>query len=222
MGLLTDHQWASSNLSPIWVGSKSGGAWIDLQKFTSSSIVYSFGIACEMSFDREIIRQTNCTVYGFDPDPQSQDWLETGSTYVPENFLFTQLGLFTETVQRPMYITDPNLLLGGVDPALGDKKITADFMTLQDIMAQNNHDYVDAIKMDINGCEYEILANWLDQSYSPPVGQIWVEFRSQFSNHNIKSTEAFVRNLSHIGLHPAKRSYGINPNYYLLVNRNYI
>ena len=74
-----------------WFGSEYGGFYVLPKLLNKLSIVYSFGIGKDISFDKEIIRAFNCKVYGFDPTPKSIKWCE-GQT-LPENFIFLHFGI---------------------------------------------------------------------------------------------------------------------------------
>ena len=57
-----------------------------------------------------------------------------------------------------------------------DKKdsIFLEFKTLDEAMKSNNHNYLDLLKMDIEGSEYEAIENILNKSIK--INQIVVEF----------------------------------------------
>ena len=78
-----------------WFGSEYGGFYVLPKLLNKRSIVYSFGIGKDISFDKEIIRAFNCKVYGFDPTPKSIKWCE-GQT-LPENFIFLPFGIAKKT-----------------------------------------------------------------------------------------------------------------------------
>jgi hypothetical protein len=96
-----DVHWNCPGVSPRWIGSRAGGAWVDLTRLSRDSVVYSFGIANEISFDREIILRANCKVVGFDPDPRVAAWLKT--TWVPPAFTFHPWGLAAQSGEHVFF-----------------------------------------------------------------------------------------------------------------------
>ncbi len=202
-------------MQPTWIGSRTGGAWADLSRLHRNSVVYSFGIAFEISFDREIIARTGCRVVGFDPDPRSAEWLRSGRVWVPERFSFETVGIYSSSESRALNITDEEQMTGSVVYDYHGGSMRAEFLTLEDIMRRRGDAFVDFVKMDIEGAEYNVLGDWLARGWSPPVGQLWVEFHPLLCRRTVRDTERFVRDLDGIGLRPARREYPYN---YLLVN----
>lgn len=220
LSLLTDKEWSRAGVHSEWVGSESGGAWVDLSKLSSKSVVYSFGLAFEISFDRAIIEKTGgCRVYGFDPDPRSIQWLKREDIYVPAQMKYFQLGLAAKPGKHRFGVTDPDNMAGSLVLDGYQEFIEAEFKTLEQIMAENDHAVVDYVKMDIEGAEFDLFKEWLDRKFSPPVKQLWVEFHPETKNMSMKQVEQLVRSLDAIGLVPIKRSYRRNPKHFLLQNR---
>jgi FkbM family methyltransferase len=215
---LTDWRWRDPDVKPVWVGSRTGGAWVDLTRLNDTSVVYSFGIAFEISFDREILQRTGCRVVGFDPDLRSAEWIHSGRVWVPDRFTFEPLGIYSSSGNRQFHTTGADQMTGSVVYDYRGQKMSAQFLTLEDIMARRGDVFVDLVKMDIEGAEYDVLGDWLSRHWAPPVGQLWVEFHPLLRSRTAEETERFVRDLGAIGFRPAKRAY---PDHYLLVgNRN--
>ena len=57
-----------------WYGNEYGGFNVNPNLIENNGIVYSFGIGEDISFDEAIMRNHNCTVFGFDPTPKSIEW----------------------------------------------------------------------------------------------------------------------------------------------------
>lgn len=54
-----------------WYGNTYGGFYVCPDHLNAQSIVYSVGIGRDISFDKAILVQHNCQVFGFDPTPNS-------------------------------------------------------------------------------------------------------------------------------------------------------
>ncbi len=86
-------------------------------------------------------------------------------------------------------------------------------------MEELGHAFVDYVKMDIEGEEFNILKDWLATGYRPPIGQLWLETHGGAIGMSEKEVDDFVRELSAIGLVPARRCYRLAPEDFLLVNQ---
>lgn len=219
ISFFADWKWRRRGLSPVWLGSPSGGAYVDVSRLTPDSIVYSFGIATEISFDRAIIEAVGCQVWGFDPDPRSNYWLHAPERYVPEKFHFEELALATESKEYIFHTTDIEHMSGSLSQTYGDgEDIRVQGKKLEDIMAAHCHTRVDFLKMDIEGAEYEVLNAWVERYDTLPVGQLWLEFHPGGLKLTERDSMALVRKLAKIGMVPGWRNYFRCPNNLLLVN----
>ena len=219
ISLCTDWKWRRHGLSPVWLGSPSGGAYVDVRRLGPDSVVYSFGIATEISFDRAIIEATGCQVWGFDPDPRSTQWLHAPERHVPEQFHFSELALATESREYVFHTTDIERMSGSLSRGYdAGEDIRVQGKTLKDIMASFHHERVDCLKLDIEGAEYEVLESWLREYDVLPVGQLWLEFHPAGQNLTEADSFALARRLEKIGMVPGWRNYFRCPNNLLLVN----
>lgn len=58
---------------------------------TSGSVVYSFGVGTDISFDLAMIKQYHLTIHAFDPTPKSIQWVKDQN--IPPEFIFHPFGL---------------------------------------------------------------------------------------------------------------------------------
>ena len=59
-----------------WYGNEYGGFYVCSEFIDSQSIVYSFGIGEDVSFDEDVMAKHHCEVWGFDPTPKSIRWVQ--------------------------------------------------------------------------------------------------------------------------------------------------
>ena len=59
-----------------WYGTRYGGYYVCPEFLDEKSIIYSFGIGEDISFDTTLINKHNCNVFCFDPTPKSIDWMK--------------------------------------------------------------------------------------------------------------------------------------------------
>ena len=70
---------------------KKTGFFVFDKNLNSDSVIYSFGIGEDISFDESIIDEFNCIVFGFDPTPKSINWIH--SQKLPRGFKFLEYGI---------------------------------------------------------------------------------------------------------------------------------
>lgn len=162
-----------------------GGKWVcgmsQYEAAKQPQVMYSFGVGGEVSFEVEWIRRTNVYVHAFD--------YSVTTTGIPaldkmtDRFKLHQLGVSGED-----YTED------------GDR-----FATLKTIMADLGHDYVDVIKMDVEGSEFPTLDTFLEdyEGKALPFGQLLIEIHLwEGSPENIPDLVAWWEKLESFGLRP--------------------
>jgi hypothetical protein len=124
-------------------------------------VAYSFGINDESSFEAELLdRVRSARIWGYDFSVDA--WgPQIPTAHCPRTF-FSKVGISK---------TD--------EPAK-----TPPFWTLQSLMAQNNHTYIDILKIDVEGSEYtafDSIMDYFSETWNGrgeavlPIGQIMIE-----------------------------------------------
>lgn len=178
------------NCTTKWYGSSYGGFFIHPDLVNQNSIVYSIGIGKDISFDLKCIQEHQCSVYGFDPTPKSINWIK--SQQLDPRFHFHEYGIATETGTQTFYLpAHPKGISGSmVDNQDVDntRPIEVQMKSFTDITQELGHTKVDVLKMDIEGAEYDVLANILESGVQ--IDQILVEYHDRmFSMDEFKSRE---------------------------------
>lgn len=194
-----DHLAASAKCNHLWYGNKHAGFFICPDLLNSHSVVYSFGIGEDISFDQAVIENHGCTVYGFDPTPKSVNWINGLS---PDNkFRFFDFGISEKSgpvefflPKNPDHVSGSLLAQSNVDTM---RKVRVEMKSLPDIMTQLGHDHVDALKMDIEGAEYGVIEHILMQELR--IGQILVEFHDRFFEKGTRLSEKTIKDLEKNG-----------------------
>jgi FkbM family methyltransferase len=177
------------------------GAWDLVTKtIDSNSIIYSFGIGQEASFDTDLIGRFNLVIYGFDPTPKSLQWVKKQG--FSNNFIMHGFGLAGYDGNVPFYPTkDPikvsHTILRGLSPR--EKAITVPVKKLSSIMNELGHNRIDVLKMDIVGAEYDVIDD-IEKSGMRP-HQILIKFRHRFPGVGIKKSKEAIDKIRGMGYH---------------------
>lgn len=180
-------------------GSAYGGWEVIPDLLHERSVVYSFGIGADASFDLEIISYSGASVFAFDPTPRSMTWVEN-QTFPPQ-FNFYPFGIadfdgLTEFFppQNPDHISHSIINRGS-----GSKDgIQVPLKRLATIMQELAHDQLDILKMDIEGAEYAVIDNLVSESVRPK--QLLLEFHHHaFPSITVEQTRQSIDLLRSIG-----------------------
>jgi FkbM family methyltransferase len=180
------------------LGSAYGGWDICLAGLDGNSVVYSFGLGTDVSFDIALINAIGCTVHGFDPTPASLDWLSKQT--LPSSFVIHPIALTDRDGSITLYPpADITHISHSVVRQVGSHQdgVEVPAKRLSSIMNELNHDHIDLLKMDIEGSECDVLVDLAANQL--PVGQIAVEFHPQLMTDGWDSTKRSVALLESAG-----------------------
>lgn len=195
----------------VLMGNK-GARWaIHPTELSEKSVVYSFGVGEDISFDLELIRRFGVTVHAFDPTPRVVRWIRAQP--VPEKFIFHEYGIADSDGSTRFFPPDDpshvshsmvhrNATVAGIEVPV---------YRLTTIMHMLGHDSIDVMKMDVEGCEYPVLRDLL--SSQPSVRQLLVEFHHRWAEIGLEQTREAIRELNRAGYHifaisPKGEDYG--------------
>ncbi len=182
-------------------GSEHGGWWICPEGLGADSIVYSFGIGKDISFDSSIIERYGMRVEAFDPTPESLAWLKAQT--LPENFRVHELGLAARDGSMDFFPpaqadhVSHTLLPGTYGEDLSRETISVPVRRLAGIMTSLGHGRIDILKMDIEGAEYEVLVDILASKLE--ISQLLVEFHHRFPGVGPGATREAIASLESHG-----------------------
>ena len=165
---------------------------------SEESVVYSFGVGTDISFDLELIRRFGMRVHGFDPTPRAIAWVK--SQDLPEKFIFHDYGIaghdgnvLFRAPENPNHVSYSVVSRGSLKTPL----IEAPVRRLATIVKNLGHEKIDVLKMDIEGAEYEVVEDLV--SFEKPVNQLLVEFHHSWQELGIRSTKEAVAALNRAG-----------------------
>lgn len=164
-------------------GQREAGYDIVAGRLSAQSVVLSFGIGCDTTFEESLLRTYGCRIEAFDPTEQAARYVE--SRDLPPSFTFHQAGLGDRDGEAEFadiqYPTDEYAAvtltdLKGHHVALQSFAVRR-LPTLFDELAI---DRIDVLKMDVEGSEFQA---WDDViAVSDRIDQIVVEFHPWILN----------------------------------------
>jgi FkbM family methyltransferase len=175
-----------------------GRDWADWvlapQYLNSHSIVYSFGLGRDISFELSLIGDVGCEIHGFDPTPISLEYVR--SLGPNPKFHVHTVGLSTFDGEKEFGA-----------PTEGDFSFSTQFddnsalrlpvRRLASLAQEFHHDHIDLLKMDIEGEEYGVIDDMLAQMLFPR--QLLVEFHHAWNIAELRDTKAAVQKLHSAG-----------------------
>lgn len=179
-----------------WFGSEYGGFYACPDPLHASSIVYSFGVGEDITFDEELISQFSCTVYAFDPTPKSIRFMAEKEN---KKIHFTPVGIHGYDGTTDFFLPkNPDYVSGSVKKHTGvEEKITVPVKKFSTIAKELQHAKVDLLKMDIEGAEYDVIDNILASGVV--ITQILIEFHHRFDGIGISKTKELLRKMKLAG-----------------------
>jgi FkbM family methyltransferase len=182
----------------LYLGSAYGGWTINPTRLTSDSIVYSFGVGEDISFDIALIERYGVTVHAFDPTPRSVAWV--GQQHLPSRFIFHDFGIANFDgfaaffpPRRAEHVSYTVI----ADRNPGSSPTYVPVYRLTTILQMLDHSRVDLLKMDIEGAEYDVIDDLAETGVS--VEQLLVEFQHRFRGVGAHRTIQTARRLREAG-----------------------
>jgi FkbM family methyltransferase len=167
-------------------------------KIHQDSVVYSFGVGGDISFDAELIKHYNLQIFAFDPAPESIRWIK--DQVLPENFHFYPFGLANKDGSLEFMAPDhpgySSLRITGSE-TVNNQSLTLEVRKLSTILNEFGHRKIDILKMDIEGAEYLVI----DDIASAParIDQVLIEFHHRFEQYNVNDTRTAIKKLNQAG-----------------------
>jgi FkbM family methyltransferase len=181
------------------VGSNYGGYFLDSSSVDSGTVVYSLGVGEDISFDLALIQRFGVTIHAFDPTPAVKKWLAAQA--LPGQFHFHDKGIADYDGEADFYLPPRQ---GYVSHSIlrsrqySRNSILVPMLRLSTAMHQLGHTRIDVLKMDIEGAEYAVLNNMVEEGI--PVGQILVEFHHRLTSAGTDQTRRTLSLLESYGM----------------------
>jgi len=194
-----------------WYGNEEyGGFYVCPKLLNENSIVYSFGLGKDISFDKTMLSKHKCKLFAFDPTPKSINWIKTQD--LPPDFYFYEYGIGTKTESIDFYLPiDPDHVSGSATLQSNismEKCIKVQMNSFSDILKELKHNHIDVLKMDIEGSEYDVLEDIIKSDVV--IDQILVEFHDRFFIKGVEKSKKIVNVLRKNGYEIFAQSYDLD------------
>jgi FkbM family methyltransferase len=177
-------------------GNKDASFTINPDSVSSQSIVYSAGIGTDISFDLELIKKFGVTIFAFDPTPKSIQWLKQHE--LPTNFKSFPIGLANYSGVADFFLPEnKEHVSASMVSRQSESMVRVNVKTISDIMKDLGHTSIDLLKMDIEGAEYDVIENIIEQNIN--VKQLLVEFHHRQKSIGKQKTIAILKKLNKAG-----------------------
>lgn len=193
-------------------GSEYGGWDVCSDALGPDSIVYSFGVGDDITFDLSLIDKYSLRIFAFDPTPRSVEWLK--SQRLPDRFRWFEVGIAAyDGACRFFPPKNPSFMsFAGKDHAgFLAQSVELPVKRLGTICRELGHDYLDILKMDVEAAEYDVVEDILASGIK--IHQVLIEFHHRFSGITLEDTKNAVEKMNHAGyevfsVSPSGTDYG--------------
>jgi FkbM family methyltransferase len=163
-----DQVFCSSSVDVQRIGDNHTG-WV-IHRNPQPVVIYCAGVGQGISFELELARTCPRPILVFDPSPTGVETMAKSDT---RNMRFFPVGLAAKTGVIEFSLTKyPGQMARSDSENFG--KVSFECWNLITIMRENGDAAIDLLKMDIEGFEYELIDQFLDERI--PVRQLCVEF----------------------------------------------
>ena len=174
-----------------------GGWTLSPGGLEAGSVVYSFGVGDDVTFELALIARYGVEVHAFDPTPVSIAWVE--SRQLPAGFHFHAYGVanYDGVAWFNPPVNPANSYTMLQRPQTANAAVAGAVYRLPTILQLLGHDRIDLLKLDIEGVEYPVIDELLAAGIE--VRQLLVEFHHRWPNVGRARTQRAVDMLGERG-----------------------
>jgi FkbM family methyltransferase len=161
----------------------------------ADSIIYSGGVGEDITFEQELIRRYGVKIHIFDPSPVAARTISLANS---KDLLFKPVGLAASSAAKFSVGggSDSSTWLKAGGSNTGGSN-TLPCTSLPEEMMKNGHNFIDLLKIDIEGFEYEVLESCFAENIQ--IRQLCVEFHDFFPEIPKARTSQMIRTLESRG-----------------------
>lgn len=195
--------WVNRHHGVIEFGSRYGNWGIDTTSLGHSTVVASFGLGEDVTFESALMERFNCQIFGFDPTPCSVDFI--AKNIRNPRFVATPIAL-TDHDGTTAFTAPPESAKDQVSASVvagycrkSNHTINVPCLTLASALEKCGTSKVDVLKMDIEGAEFAVIEQAVANGWLQEVSQILVEFHHFLPGLSSKQTRSSVSALKNAG-----------------------
>ena len=219
------------------IGNDYSFCMVPQNSLSEASIVYSFGAGEDIHSDISLIRKYGCSVCIFDPTPKAithfkelRDHTFQGKKYNCESGLaydvskaeiqrvkYEEIALWKEDSTLKFFLPqDPNHVSCSINNIQNtDAYVEVEANRLSSIMKKMGHSHIDYLKLDIEGAEFEVLENIVEEGLE--IGAIYLEYHYNEINKPIKNIRRINKSLNMLLLSGYQVIHNDRNRYYTLI-----
>jgi len=187
----------------IRLGTRYGGWWLDRRLVRPDPLLVDCGLGRDISFDVAFLSRFGGTVIGIDPNPASLAWCRAHcppGMHLRDRAFWTQAGReLTFYLPRPAEQLPRGAdgvsgsLLGSHVYVSGGESRRVTTTDLDEVLAAAGRVDCDVLKLDIEGAEFEVLADLAGRGALGRCRQLLAEFHDGITGHGRGETETVVQ-----------------------------
>lgn len=146
-------------------GTRVGGWILPVERLAKGGVCYCAGVGEDSSLEEDLLRQTECVLWSFDPTRESAAHVATRQ-FDSARFQFVQTGIGDNTGQSRFFQhPDPQMLPAYSAANIWNTSsyIEAPSTTVSALMDQFGHERLTLLKLSIEGAEWNVLRHLLDK-----------------------------------------------------------
>lgn len=180
------------------LGTEYGGWNVCLAGLNRDSVIYSGGVGEDISFDVALHHRTGARIFAFDPTPRAIQYVNQHPEGDVMTLLPVALGDEDGTIDlypppNPAHVSH-SVFRQQED---GMPPLQAEVRRIGSIMRSYGHRTIDVLKLDIEGAEYRVIDDLLQEDILP--GQILVEFHHRLPGVSRRDTKQLLKALRRRG-----------------------
>jgi FkbM family methyltransferase len=178
-----------------------------------NSVVVDVGLGEDISFSRSLIQKYGCTVHGFDPTPRAIHYVKQ---LADPKVVLHEFGVAAQPGRATFYLpNDDGHVSGSLAMAahVGQRAMEVSLLTLGDILGLVGAERINLLKLDIEGAEFDLIADEKFKEYAARIDCLCIEFHHRWDNFGKVATLKAVQRLRLLGFRCAWRAKSTNEEF---------
>ncbi|GAB0496500.1 hypothetical protein MMPV_007812 [Pyropia vietnamensis] len=180
---------------------EEGWFFCDAPSLAGGTVV-TVGVGRNVVWDAAMVGAYGTTHYGFDPTPRSVSFYVANPERLPPGFSFHPLGLGVRDelveMELPAGNIDSYVPAALLAPA-GRRRVRVPVFALSTLLRVVGVEWVDLLKVDVEGAEGDVVQSWVDSGYSPPADQVLMETHARFNGDDPAFVPRLIENMQTLG-----------------------